>query len=289
MADYLERFVPTQDGLTLFLRDYPAQQPTTGLPVLCLHGLTRNSKDFEPIAGRMAALGRRVLAMDVRGRGRSDYDPQPARYQPPVYALDVIAALDRLEIPRAVFIGTSMGGLITMLVAAGRPGRVAAAVLNDVGPWLNPAALMRIAAYIGKTDPQPNWAAAAAVIRGINEVAFPGKDEQFWLDFARRTWKQLPDGRIGLDYDPAIAIPFSQPQGAAPMDIAAVFKQGLGPIQTLLVRGALSDLILPEGLAAMREAKPDLEIVDVPGVGHAPILNEPVAWDALIDFLAKSP
>jgi pimeloyl-ACP methyl ester carboxylesterase len=289
MADFTERFVPTADGLTIFLRDYEPVQPVTGLPVLCLHGLTRNSKDFEPIAGRIAALGRRVLAMDVRGRGRSDYDSQPLRYTPATYAGDVIAALNRLGVPRAVFIGTSMGGLITLIVAAVEKARVAGVVLNDVGPILNPAALMRIAGYVGKIDPQPNWASAAAVTKSTYDASYPDRDDAFWATIVRRTWKQLPDGRIGLDYDPAIATVFTQPQGAAPPDLMGLFTQGFGPVPTLLVRGALSDLVLQDAVVAMRQAKPDLETVDVPNVGHAPVLDEPIAWEALIQFLAKVP
>jgi pimeloyl-ACP methyl ester carboxylesterase len=286
--EFREQFIPTADGLTLYARDYPAQEPVTGLPVLCLHGLTRNSKDFEVVAPRIAALGRRVIALDVRGRGRSDRDPQPARYMPPTYAQDVLQVLERLAIPRAVFLGTSMGGLITMIVAAAAQPRVAAVILNDVGPQLNPAAVARIAGYVGKVDPVADWEAAAETIRGINAPAFPDRDMDFWRAFARRTFRDLPDGRVALDYDPAIAFPFAQPSGAAPADIGPLFAQGLGPVPTLVVRGSLSDLLTPDGVAAMRALKPDLEVAEVPGVGHAPMLDEPEAWEAIIGFLAKA-
>jgi pimeloyl-ACP methyl ester carboxylesterase len=251
--------------------------------------LTRNSKDFETVAPRLAALGRRVLALDVRGRGRSDYDPDPMRYAVPTYVQDVLGLLDALGLERAVFVGTSMGGLITMLLGALYPGRIAAAVLNDVGPELNPAAIARISGYIGKTQPVADWAAAAAATKAIGEAAFPNKDDAFWLAFAQRCWKEQPDGRIALDYDPMIAVPFGLPDGPAPPDLKPVFQAALGAVPTLLVRGALSDLILPEHVAAMRALKPDLSVIEVPGVGHAPMLDEPEAMDALVDFLARAP
>ena len=256
--------------------------------MLCLHGLTRNSRDFEVIAPRLAALGRRVLVMDVRGRGRSDRDPEPMRYGVPTYVQDVVGALDHLGVDKAVFVGTSMGGLITMVLGAMQPGRVAAAVLNDVGPELNPIAIARIASYLGKTNPVHTWDEARDIIRMLNEAAFPDRDEAFWDAFARRCWKEQ-DGVIALDYDPLIAVPFGLPQGPAPADLKPVFQAAFGQIPTLLVRGALSDLILPEHVAAMRGLKPDLAFAEVPNVGHAPMLDEPEAMAALVDFLARCP
>jgi pimeloyl-ACP methyl ester carboxylesterase len=285
---FADRFVPTADGLTIYLRDYAPLEPSGGLPVLCLHGLTRNSRDFEVIAPRLAALGRRVLVMDVRGRGRSDRDPEPMRYGVPTYVGDVVAALNHLGIEKAVFLGTSMGGLITMVFAAMSPGRVAAAILNDVGPELNPIAVARIGAYVGKTNPVDAWDEARAVTRANNEAAFPGRDDAFWDGFARRCWHE-EDGKIALSYDPLIAIPFAQPQGPAPADLKPVFQAAFGAIPTLLIRGALSDLILPEHVAAMRGLKPDLAFVEVANVGHAPMLDEPEAMEAIVSFLATAP
>jgi pimeloyl-ACP methyl ester carboxylesterase len=285
---FADRFVPTADGLTIYLRDYAPLEPSGGLPVLCLHGLTRNSWDFEVIAPRLAALGRRVLVMDVRGRGRSDRDPEPMRYGVPTYVGDVVAALNHLGIEKAVFLGTSMGGLITMVFAAMSPGRVAAAILNDVGPELNPIAVARIGAYVGKTNPVDAWDEARAVTRANNEAAFPGRDDAFWDGFARRCWHE-EDGKIALSYDPLIAIPFAQPQGPAPADLKPVFQAAFGAIPTLLIRGALSDLILPEHVAAMRGLKPDLAFVEVANVGHAPMLDEPEAMEAIVSFLATAP
>lgn len=284
---YQERFVEVPDGLKVFLRDYPAEGGERGLPVICLHGLTRNSADFEVVAPRMAALGRRVLAFDVRGRGRSDRDPVPARYIPPTYVGDVVFAMNSLAVERAIFVGTSMGGLMTMLAAVMAPGRVAGAVLNDVGPVLNTSGLTRIAQYVGKTPPQASWEDLIALIKASQSAAFPDADEAFWSSFARRTGRTLPDGRVAFDYDPAIAQIFEQPQAAAP-DLTPVFK-ALAPVSTLVVHGVLSDILLPEGIAVMKAVKPDLDVAEVPRVGHAPTLEEPAAWQAIEGFLARVP
>jgi pimeloyl-ACP methyl ester carboxylesterase len=295
---FAERTVRTPDGLSLKVRDYPAAEPATGLPVFCLHGLTRNSKDFEVVAPRIAALGRRTIAWDTRGRGRSDRDPEPARYNAAIYAQDAVATLDEMAIDRAVFIGTSMGGLIMMALAAMAPQRIAASVLNDVGPEIDPAGLARIGSYVGKAGKAETWEAAAAVLRGINEVAFPNEDSSFWMRFARRTFRQNPDGSLEPDYDPAIAQAFQPPPppaegapaSAAPAPDLRPFFQALaaaGPM--LVVRGAASDILSPAGLATMRELKPDLDVIEVAGIGHAPTLEEPAAWDGLINFLARVP
>jgi len=285
----IERTVRSADGLALFVRDYPAlaaaQGPLDlGAPVLCLHGLTRNSNDFELVAPRIAALGRRVIAMDVRGRGRSDWDPTPARYQPPVYMQDALRVLDQLEIERAVFLGTSMGGIITMLAAQAAPERVVAAVLNDIGPVLDPRGLTRIMGYVGKQETRGSWEDAAAAVSQTQGVAHPGADAAFWRTFARRTYRQRADGRIEPDYDPAIAAAMA---GAVPLDLPAAFR-ALAPIPTLVLRGALSDLLSRDGVRAMEALKPDVEALEVPNVGHAPTLEEPSAWLPIVDFLARA-
>jgi pimeloyl-ACP methyl ester carboxylesterase len=285
---YHERFVEVPDGLKIFVRDYPAEGNVRGLPVICLHGLTRNSADFEAVAPRMAALGRRVFAVDVRGRGRSERDPTPARYIPPTYAGDVLFLMNSLDIPRAAFVGTSMGGLMTMLIAAMAPGRLAAAVLNDVGPVVNTGGLTRIAQYVGKTPPQPSWEALTALIKTTQSAAFPDADDAFWRIFARRTGRALEDGRVEFDYDPKIAHIFEQPPAAAAPDLTPVF-QALAQVPLLVVHGMLSDILLPEGIAAMKALKPDLEVAEVPRVGHAPTLEEPAAWSAIAGFLARVP
>lgn len=289
LGGFEERIVATVDGLALYARDYAPLLPETGLPVVCLHGLTRNSRDFEVIAPRIAALGRRVIAADMRGRGQSANDPDPAHYVAAVYAQDVIKLLDELRIPKAVFIGTSMGGLITMVIATIAPDRIAASVLNDVGPQLSAEGLSRIAAYVGHVQPVDDWAAAAEAVRAINGSAFPERadDEDFWLAFARRTLRTREDGRLEFDYDPHIALAFADfDADSPPPDLTPLF-QALSAKPVLSVRGALSDLMTDAAIAHMRDIAPAMESVTIDAVGHAPMLDEPEAWDAVLDFLAR--
>ena len=289
IGGFEERVIATVDGLALYARDYPPLLPETGLPVICVHGLTRNSRDFETVAPRIAALGRRVVAPDMRGRGKSANDPDPAHYVAAVYAQDVLKLMDALEIPRAVFIGTSMGGLITMVLATMAPDRIVASVLNDVGPKLNPAGLARIATYVGRTQPVSSWAEAAEAVRAVNGAAYPERldDEAFWLSFARRTFHAREDGLFETDYDPHIALAFVDfDEDAPPPDLSPLFT-ALAQKPMLSVRGAVSDLFGEDVVEMMRALKPDLETVTVTNIGHAPMLDEPEAWDAVLDFLAR--
>lgn len=290
MSQMVEHVIRSQDGLGLFVRDYAPEAPVTGLPVLCLHGLTRNSRDFEEVAPRIAALGRRVICPDVRGRGRSDWDSKPDSYAPPVYVADTLRILSQLNVERCVWLGTSMGGIMTMIAAATAPHLVAAVALNDVGPALDPKGIARIMGYVGRRQPVADLATAAAAIRAVNGVAFPkAQDDAFWLTFAERTFRRQADGRFELDYDPAIAQAFATPPStAAPVDMWPLFE-ALKPIPAIVFRGALSDLLAPETVTEMQRRKPDLEAVEVADVGHAPTLEEEDAWGALMTFLARAP
>ncbi|MGD2133493.1 MAG: alpha/beta fold hydrolase, partial [Maricaulaceae bacterium] len=207
------------DGLKISYRVYaPTGAPPAkhAAPVVCLHGLTRNLRDFEDVAPYIAAEGRMVVAASMRGRGRSSWDDQPERYAPPTYAADVVSLLDALEIKRAVFVGTSMGGIITMTLAATEPDRVAAVVLNDIGPALSPEGIERIRGYVGKVKPTRTWYQAAQAARRINGPAFPNeREDAFWEAFARRTCIETPDGVVPA-YDPAIAGPIKAAGGAMP-------------------------------------------------------------------------
>jgi pimeloyl-ACP methyl ester carboxylesterase len=283
--EFHERMIATAKGL--YVRDYPPVEPETGLPVFCLPGLTRNSRDFEIVAPRIAALGRRTLAWDTRGRGRSGRDPDAEHYNPSVYAQDAARVLDDLGIERAVFLGTSLGGIVTMALASVAPQRIAAAILNDVGPQLEQAGLTRIGGFVGKTAPVRTWEEAAAACRSIHSRSFPDASESFWLTFARRTFRENADGSIETDYDPAIALAFSEPP-AAPPDMTPLF-QALASVPVLVVHGEASDLLSSAGVAAMRAVKQDLDVVEVSRIGHAPTLEETDAWEAIIDFLARVP
>ena len=281
-----DRFFQTADGPRLQYRNYAPVGAERGVPVLCLHGLTRNVRDFEALAPMITGLGRRVVTASQRGRGRSDPDPEPRRYTPAVYVADMLALLDHLDIPRAVFVGTSMGGLMTMIAAATAPQRMAGAVLNDIGPEIDPSGLARIRGYVGGGAPVASWAEAAAACQAINGSAFPGEtDRTFWERFARRIFREEAPGRIVLDYDPAIARSIA-PDGEAPPDASLwpVFA-ALQEIPTLVIRGEISDILAAETVAEMARRKPDLATAVVPSVGHAPFMTEPAAWDALRAFL----
>lgn len=277
-------------GLSLYARDYAGSGGPARCPVVCIHGLTRNSADFEDVAPWIAGQGRRVLAVDIRGRGRSDRDTDPARYSPPVYADDVLALLDAAGISRAVFVGTSMGGIITMAIAAKRLRAIAAAVLNDVGPRISMVGLNRIRSYVGKGKPVESWEDAAAYIRSINGAAFPDNTMDDWRQFARRTFREDSQGKFSTNYDPQIAAAI---QGAKlkPTSLAArlLFRRLARSKPTLLIRGGISDLVGPEEAHYMRQAAPAIAYAEVPGVGHAPMLTEPAAQAAIAEFLARVP
>jgi pimeloyl-ACP methyl ester carboxylesterase len=283
-----ERRWTSNDGLALYARDYPTAVEAARLPVVCLHGLTRNSKDFEELAPRIAASGRRVIVPDVRGRGLSDRDPNAANYHPRTYARDVLALMASLEVPRAVFIGTSMGGIITMTLAAIRSSAVAAAILNDVGPAIAPEGLARILAYTGKDPGVRSWDDAVEYVRGTSAAALPSFGPDDWRRFAERTFRDRGDGPQ-LDYDPAISGPLRPPSRLAKLAAWLLFRRLARKRPTLLVRGALSDIVSRDIADRMKRHAPGLELAEVPGVGHAPMLDEPAAIAAIDSFLDRVP
>ncbi len=290
MAQFEDLYLSSPDGLTLHARDYPPAIDTHALPVVCLHGLTRNARDFEDLAPRIAALNRRVLAVDFRGRGQSGRAADPMSYLPPVYAGDVAALLTQAGIARALFIGTSLGGLVTLILAAMAPTVVAGAVLNDVGPKLSPVGLKRIGGYVGLSSDVADWSAAAAYAKAVNGDAFPDAEPAFWDAFAKRLFTTDETGKLVLDYDPDIAAPFKavDPDAPAPDLVPLFLNLNLGrPV--LLVHGELSDLIDQSLADEMRELAPQMTYVQVPRTGHAPMLTEPVAWAAIEAWLAAAP
>ena len=285
---FAERRWTSADGLSLYARDYAPASGPAKLPVIAIHGLTRNSADFEVIAPLIAQSGRRVLAVDIRGRGRSDRAPDPMTYQPATYAQDVLALLNQTGIERAVFLGTSMGGLITMALAAIRSKVIAAAIVNDVGPEVAKEGLARIAAYSGQPVDTPTWADAAAYARKINAVALPHYGDADWMAFARRTFVEGPEGAPILDYDPDIAVPIRAAGAKALVpNLWPMFGRLARGRPVLLVRGQTSDLLSEKIAAKMRKRAPKMDYVEIPGVGHAPMLDEPEAKAAIFPFLGE--
>lgn len=269
-------------GLELFARHYYGDGP----PLLLMHGLTRNSADFEPLAAHLA--GRyQLIVPDQRGRGLSQSDPDPANYRPDIYAQDMFALLDGLGIERAGLIGTSMGGLMAMVMAAMKPEAVSAVVLNDVGPELALAGLSRIAGYVGPSEPFAGWEAAAASCAAINREAFPGFDDADWLAFAARTCRERADGRVEYAYDPAIAAGFENAGDTPQPDLWPLWA-ALDTKPVLLLRGELSDLLSPDTAAQMQQRHSGpFSFVEVPRRGHAPLLDESVSVTAITNFLAE--
>lgn len=284
MSSWDDRYWSSSDGLKLHYRDYPG--PADRPPVLCLHGLTRNARDYESLADRLAGDWR-VIAPDFRGRGQSEYDPQPARYLPPTYAADVIQLLDELAIPEAVFIGTSLGGLTTMIVAAFAAQRIAGALLNDVGPELDPAGLGRIGGYVGHPALFADWNDAADKLSATFGAVHPNYGRENWLRYAERVARQTHRG-IEFDYDMAIAEPFKQMDSAtAAATNAWPLFQALAGRPVTILRGETSDLLSPEIAQRMRDSIPGAELVTVPNVGHAPDFEEPESIAAVDRLLQR--
>lgn len=280
---YQDRFWDSPDGLKLHFRDY---QGGGGPPVLCMHGLTRNARDFAGLAAHLAP-GRRVLVPEMRGRGESDYARDSASYMPATYVGDVLALLAQERIERFIAIGTSLGGLMTMMLAAIAPQRIAGAVLNDVGPVVDAAGIGRIREYVGQARSFPTWMHAARALQDVHGSAHPGFAIEQWLDMAKRSMVVQQNGRIGYDYDMAIAEPFAQDDGAAPPDLWPAFD-ALAGVPLLVVRGESSDILTAETLAEMRRRNPEAETVTIPNAGHAPTLDEPEAVAAIDRLVART-
>ena len=271
-AHYEDRSWTSSDGLNLHYRNYPGPDAGAKLPVLCMHGLTRNARDFAGLAEELAAT-RRVIVPDMRGRGQSDYAPDSDSYSPVTYVQDVEKLLAEQGITRFVVIGTSMGGLMTMLMAHAAPGRMAAVVMNDIGPEVDASGLARISGYVGQGRSYPTWVHAARGIEAVHALAFPDYTLDQWLDMAKRTMVVTQNGRICFDYDMAIAEPFAKPGNAAPPNLWLAFE-ALQDVPMVLLRGELSDLLTAETVAQMRVRNPAMQVVTVPRVGHAPTLDE---------------
>jgi pimeloyl-ACP methyl ester carboxylesterase len=282
ISPYRERHLSAQDGLQLYYRDY-GDPRSRRLPVLCLTGLTRNSADFDDLATRLAAE-RRVLCPDYRGRGRSAYDRDWRNYDPMVYLGDIRHILTANDLDRVVVVGTSLGGILSMGMAVLFPSAVAAVVINDIGPDVDGDGLGRILDFIGADRPQPDWPSAVRMLRQ-SWPRLASKNDAWWENHARATYREGGDGMLHFDWDIAIAKPLLQSKGAI-QDLWPIFG-ALRDIPALVVRGALSDVLSEEGLRRMAAAKPDLITVTVPDIGHVPSLDEPEIQGILDDFIAR--
>jgi pimeloyl-ACP methyl ester carboxylesterase len=279
---YRDGHFVVRDGLRLHYRDYSGSRDKP--PLLCLPGLTRNARDFAAFA-ELHSPEFRVLVLDFRGRGESEYDPVPARYVPLTYAGDVFEFLDQLSIPEAVFVGTSLGGLVTMTVAAISPDRIAAAILNDVGPDLSKEGLDRIRSYVGKDLRFSSWDEAAHRIAQNNNHIPASFSRADWVRMAHRVCREK-NGEIVFDYDMAIAEPFNTAGPTPRFDMWPLFV-ALAQKPLLVIRGEKSDLLTVAAAERMHSIAPQTKFAVVRGVGHAPELDEPEAVAAVDGFLAS--
>jgi len=267
-------FVSARDGLKLHARDYGALA-AQALPVICLPGLARTAADFHELALALAgdkAQPRRVLALDYRGRGRSEYDRDWRKYDIRIELDDVMQVLAASGIEEAVFVGTSRGGLLTMALAVARPGAIRGVVLNDVGPVIDARGLLRIRGYVGKLPTPRSFAEGAEILKRLSDQQFPLFGEAEWEMMARRTWTQR-DGALVPDYDPRLLKTLEELDLEAPLPVLWPYFAALNGVPVLAIRGANSDLLAEKTLEEMAQRHPRCEIFTAPGQGHAPILG----------------
>jgi pimeloyl-ACP methyl ester carboxylesterase len=280
---FIDSFWWSKDSLRLHYRDYAGP---VGRPVLvCLPGLTRNARDFDALAARLASEYR-VIAVSFRGRGESAYAKDAMTYVPLTYVQDVEALLTELEAPRVILLGTSLGGIVSMILASMDRERVAGVILNDIGPVIEARGLERIRGYVGRAGPWPTWLHAARWLGENNAAAYPNYDLNDWLLMAKRVFRLTSAGRIVADYDKKISEPFRLSGGEAGQDLWPVLD-GMATVPTLIIHGEFSDVLSEATAQAMCARLPLAKYVNVPGVGHAPNLDEPEALAAIDTFLAS--
>jgi pimeloyl-ACP methyl ester carboxylesterase len=284
-TSYTETIWTSHDGLRLHARVYEGPERFAGT-VLCLHGLTRNSRDFEDLAPHLQSRYR-VIVPDVRGRGRSARDSNPQNYQPAIYLQDILGLMDTLGAARASIIGTSMGGLLAMMMGVSHRERVAAMVLNDMGPEVDPVGLERIKGYAGRLPPPTNWNDAIAQTQNMFGNAWPNLSSDRWATLTRRAYRENESGVPAVDADPMIG----EVLRAAPAAAANLwpFWKALSGIPTLAIRGAKSDILSAATFAKMKAENPRLTQLEVAQRGHAPLLDEPECVAAIDAFLAQVP
>jgi pimeloyl-ACP methyl ester carboxylesterase len=286
--DYTSHFITAHDGLKLHIRDY-GPRDAANLPVVCLPGLARTSADFHPLAVALSADAehpRRVIAMDCRGRGRSGYDPNPDNYNLAVELADVITVLAALRIASAVFVGTSRGGILTMLLAVAQPAVIAGAVLNDIGPVIEAQGLARIKGYVGKLSRPENFEDAVEILRRLFAAQFPKLTSEEWTAFAQRTFEER-DGKLVPSYDPALAKTLQDFDLERP--VPALWKEfdALARVPVMVIRGANSDLLSAATVQVMRQRRDRMDVVEVPDQGHAPLLADSETIRRIAAFITE--
>ena len=280
-AQYQDGYWWSNDGLRLHYRDYPGRDHRP--PILCIPGLTRNARDFEDVAARLSPDWR-VICVDLRGRGESAYAKDSMSYAPLTYLQDLEALIAELKLSQFVAFGTSLGGIMTMLLAVTGPGRVAGALINDIGPDIQTGGLDRIRSVVGKSQSFPTWVHASRWISEVQGHVFPNFGLTEWLAMAKRTCRLTPRGRVVPDYDMRIADPMKLPTEAA--DLWPAYR-ATGDVPVTILRGSLSDILTDATAKRMVKELPKARLVTVKKVGHAPALDEPESVKAIDALLAS--
>jgi pimeloyl-ACP methyl ester carboxylesterase len=283
MQNYRDHWFTSNNGLKLYARDYLHHSPAA--TIICIPGLTRNSADFASLCQHLASHYR-VIAVDLRGRGRSAYDPDPKNYHPGSYAEDMIALLDSLALDSAVFIGTSLGGLVSMLLSNMQPQRVKAVILNDIGPQIHQPGLDRINTYVCNPASVSSWAEAISKTREVQKREYPGFTDTDWLNFTHKLYREDETGTPILNYDPRIAMLIELQRHAPTANLWPLFS-AMQAIPLLLLRGELSEILTKDCVSKMQSQKPDMQFTEVPSCGHAPLLVEHEATEAIDGFLVS--
>jgi len=288
-SSFRDVFCQSADGLKLHAKVIGPDNSRM-LPVLCLPGLTRTADDFDDIARAIATdtkAPRKVVAVDYRGRGLSDYDPDPAKYTVPVELGDVLTCAASLGIARAILLGTSRGGLISMALAAAQPQLLAGVILNDIGPALEIGGLMKIKGYIANPPPRQTWDEAARGLKELFGSVFPSLSDAEWMAWARRAFREKAGGGLERTYDLKLAHTLDGLDPANPLPQVWELFDKLASVPLMLIHGGLSDLLSPQGVQDMAARRPDIDLVEVPDQGHAPLLADRPTMDRIIGFCAR--
>lgn len=285
MTDTSVKSYRSSDGITLAYRDSGDVYPgITRPPVICIPGMTRNGKDFAGLSSWLSS-SHRVLRPDLRGRGASEWSPDPLKYVHATYVEDLRRLLDHCDISQAILIGTSLGGVLAMRLAAASPNRVAAIILNDIGPGSTGGDAKAIQTFLREATPAESWGHAAALSRERFQNTYPRWRDEDWRRFSRALYTEREDGAVVPDYDPSMAAPFERGIADDNDDLWDIFGK-LTAVPILLIRGALSSILTPQMVDRMAVNHPTLSTIEIPNVGHAPILTERTAVDAIGSFLA---
>lgn len=290
MNDYNDIWYQSQDGLKLYARDYrkqfaTAEHTNANAPtIICIPGLTRNSADFHELCVHFMHSFP-IVSVDLRGRGLSEYDPNPSNYLPTTYAEDIQLLIDHLQLSSVVFVGTSLGGFVSLLVAANNPTYLQGLVINDFGPQIETSGLDRIKSYVGKLPKVNNWDEALQQTKAINGNEFPNLTNEQWQTFTHNIFRENSQGCPELNYDSNIAVPFEETASDnVSMDLWPIFDL-IKHIPILLIHGELSDIISANAVEAMMQRRPDMLQVEIPNCGHAPLLNEKKSFTAIKQFM----